>query len=179
MATITGMTASAMQDILDNTVESVAIVGNNMVFTKHDASTFSVDFATFIGDDVDTKIADALTNTVLPAITGGLTAKGNITGAVSFAGIDKDNLPNRMFTATLTGNISIAASALPADAYPGTQFAFRMTQDATGSRLLTLTNIKASQGVLALSTAPSAIDIIVFMFDGTNWYAGAMGLAFS
>lgn len=179
MATINGMTAEAMQAILDQTIASVAIIGDNMVFTKHDSSTFSVDFATFIGADVDAKIADALTDTVLPAITGGLTAKGNITGAVTFAGITKDNLPNRMFTGTLTGNITIAASALPADAYPGTQFAFRMTQDAMGSRLLTLTNIKVSQGVLALSATPGAIDIIVFMFDGTNWYAGAMGLAFS
>lgn len=49
-------------------------------------------------------------------------------------------------------------------------------QDSTGSRSLTLggTNwrvIDGGSGAISLTTAPGAIDILAFTFDGANFYA--------
>jgi len=180
MATVNGMTAEAIQAILDETMESAEISGASLVFHRHDGSSFSAgNFTTFIGDAVADAVDTAMTDEVLPAIRGGLTAMGSISGAITFPGQTPESMLNRIFTVTLTGNVTLNATAFPSPALAGTQFAIRFTQDATGGRTLTLTGIKRSQGVLALSTGAGAIDIITFMYDGTNWYAGPMGVAFS
>lgn len=175
MATINGMTAERMQEILDGTIETATIVGATLVFHKVDGSTFSAgDFQVYIDDKVDA----AVSTEVASALSGGLTAKGNVSGAIAFAETAAQ-IVNRVYTATLIGNISIDVAALPASPMPGTQFAMVLKQDGTGNRLLTLTNIKRSQGVLVLSTAANSTDIIMFMYDGSSWYAGPMGLKFS
>ena len=175
MATVTGITAAHAQEILDGTIVSAEIVGTALVFTRTDGSTFSAgDFEDYVNDQLEPVI-----DSIDDKVAGGLTELGNVTGALSFAGLEPSDMVNRMFTATLTGNITIAASALPSPALPGTQFAMVLKQDATGTRTLTLTGIKRSQGVLTLSTTANAVDIIMFLFDGTTWYAGAMGVAFS
>ncbi len=180
MASVNGMTAEAIQAILDETVESATITGSSLIFHRHDGSSFSAgNFDVFISDAVDAGIADKMASDIIPAITGGLTAMGNVSGALAFSGQTPDSMINRIFTATLIGNVTLNSSAFPTPAHPGTQFAIRFTQDGTGGRTLTLTGIKRSQGVLALSSTPGAIDIITFMYDGTNWYAGPMGVAFS
>jgi hypothetical protein len=172
MATINGMTAEKMQEILDGTIASAEISGTDLVFVRVGGSSFSAgNFQDYIDDQVDSKVASA--------VAGGLTAKGGISGSVSFSGLTPADMVNRIFTATLTGNITIDAANLPSPALPGTQFAMRLTQDGTGNRTLTLVGIKRSQGVLALSTPANSVDIIMFMYDGTSWYAGAMGVAFS
>jgi len=168
MATVNGVTAERAQEILDQTIESAEISGSSLVFNRTDGSSFTAgDFAAYIQAQI------ALVN------AGGLTALGNISGSVSLASLDAVDMPNRVFTATLTGNVTIDSANFPAGCAPGTQFAMRLTQDGTGGRTLTLSNIKKSQGVLSLSTPAGSIDIIMFMYDGTNWYAGAMGVAFS
>lgn len=161
----------------------------HLILVRDSGATIDAgDFTDIVSDlmvaEVTAQIAAAdipaqVNTSVNAALAGNVFAKGNISGAVSFAGITKDTLVNATITATLIGNITIDAANFPATPKPGTQFAFRMTQDVTGSRTLTLTGIKKSMGVLTLSTAPGAIDMIVFMYDGTNWYAGAMGLAFA
>ena len=179
MATVTGMTAERMQEIINASIEAASISGSTLIFSRHDGSTFAAgDFNAFITAQVNAAVAAAVGSSVPAAVVGGVTDKGNITGAVSFTGITPSQMINRLFKATLTGNITIANTALPSPATPGTQFAMVLTQDATGGRTLTLTGIKRSQGVLTLSTAPNSIDIISFLYDGTNWYAGAMGLKF-
>ncbi len=181
MATVNGITAEKAQEILDGTIETAAIVGTSLILTRHDSSTFSAgNFQTYIDSQIGTAIDTAIDTEVLPAVTGSVTDLGaNVSGAISLTSLTPDQLVNRLVKATLVGNVSLAASALPANPRPGTQFAIVFKQDAVGGRTLTLTNIKRSQGVLALSTAPNAVDIIVFMTDGTTWYAGAMGLAFA
>ena len=184
MATVNGITAEYAQEILDQTIETAVISGATLVFHRTDGSTFSAgDFQTYIDDKValalSSSVAAAVASAVPPAVVGGLTAKGNVAGTVSFTGISAAQLVNRLITLTLSGNITVDSASFPASPLAGTQFAMVMKQDAVGSRLLTLTGIKKSTGSLVLSTAPNAIDIIVFMFDGTNWYAGALGVAFA
>lgn len=176
MATVTGMTAERMQQIVDASVEGAAIEGSVLVFLRHDGSSFSAgNFDTFIATAVNSQVSSVVPATVV----GGVTAKGNVSGTFSFSGITASQLVNRLFTATLTGNLTVNTSSFPSSPLPGTQFAIVMQQDANGSRLLTLTGIKRSQGVLTLSTSPNAVDIVSFMYDGSNWYAGLMGLGFS
>lgn len=148
---------------------------------------------TFTGDpkaptpaatDDDTSIAT--TAHVKDAIQGGsVIALGNLTGAVNMSTVGSSALNaattvNATVTATLTGNTTFDASTMPAVA-AGTQFAMIITQDATGSRTLTLTNIRKPGGAagLVLSTAASAVDVVVFWYSGANWYAMLSGKAFA
>lgn len=199
MATVNGITAEKAQDILDQTIESAEISGTNLIFTRHDSSTFSAgNFQTYIDgeitpivdaaideattsipDQINTQVNAAVSAAVPPAVVGGVTNKGNVSGSFSFAGISASQLVNRMFTATMVGNITMDSVNFPTSPLAGTQFAIIFKQDATGGRTLTLTNIKKSMGILDLSVSPNAVDIVVFMYDGTSWYAGLMGMAFS
>lgn len=198
MASVDGVTAQKMQEILDQTVESAEIEGATLTFTRHDGSTFPAgDFSDYVDSQltpaveaatapidaalasIPTQIETEIDSVVPAAVAGGVTNKLNITGGVTFGSMTPADMVNRLFTATVVGNITIDANNFPSPAIPGTQFAMVLKQDSTGGRTLTLLNIKRSQGALALSTAAGAIDIIMFLFDGTTWYAGAMGVAFS
>jgi hypothetical protein len=75
---------------------------------------------------------------------------------------------------TLTGNVTFSAFANPVT---GQSLTLIITQDGTGSRLLTST-MKFSGATKTLSTAASSIDIITVFYDGTNYYASlAKGFA--
>ena len=182
MASVTGITAARADEILGQSVVSGSINGDgHLILARQNGETFDAgDFETIIEglvtDTVDADLAPA----VSAAVAGTLFPLGNKTGALAFTAADHDTLVNAMFTLTATGNLTVnVATAFPATPKAGTQFTVRITQDATGGRTLTLTGIKKSMGILELSTDAAAIDIIVFMFDGTYWFAGAMGLAFS
>lgn len=181
MASVTGITAAKALEILGESVVSGVINGfGHLILTRDNGETIDAgDFSAAIATSVASEVAAEVGPAVNAQAVGTVFAKGDISGAVSFAGITNVTLVNATITARLIGNITIDAANFPATPKPGTQFAMRLTQDGTGSRTLTLTGIKKSQGVLTLSTAANAIDIITFYYDGTNWYAGAMGLAFS
>lgn len=167
MATINGLTAEKMQEILDQTIATATIEGSSLVFTTTGGSEI-----------VAGTFDDALADYVASRLAGSFFNRGNLTGAVSFSDVAANLLPNAMMTATLTGNISIDVSALPSGVLPGTQFVIRFMQDATGGRTLTLTGFKRSQGVMSLTPTANAIDIVVFLYDGATWYAGLMGVDF-
>lgn len=182
MAEFTGIQASKAEQILGMSVTSGAInESGHLILTRAngqqiDAGDFSGTVSTMVDEGLEAEVPPA----VADAMSGTLFAKGDISGITSFVEATNINIINSMFTARLIGNISInAASAFPANPAAGTQFAFRVTQDGVGGRTMTLTGIKRSLGVLELSTTPGAVDIIIFMYDGTSWYAGAMGLAFA
>lgn len=180
MATVDGMTAQKMQQILDDTIASADIQGSSLVFTRYGGDTFVAgDFQAYITSQIGTQITDGIAAAVPAAVAGGLTNKGNLSGAITFVGNTPQDMVNRLFTATLTGNVTLNSTAFPTPSIAGTQFAIVFKQDATGGRTLTLTGIKKSQGLLALSTAANAIDIVSFLYDGTNWYAGLMGVGFA
>lgn len=89
---------------------------------------------------------------------------GNITGSTTF-----DNTKGNYFTATLTGNVT---AVLPGTNLTviGTTIRLVLTQDATGSRTLTLpANAVAANGGLTLSTTASVTDTVDFTWDGTKW----------
>ena len=75
---------------------------------------------------------------------------------------------------TLTGAVTFSAFANPVT---GQSLTLIITQDATGSRLLTST-MKFSGASKTLSTAANSVDIMTVFYDGTNYYASlAKGFA--
>ncbi len=70
-------------------------------------------------------------------------------------------------TVTLTGNVTISAFSSPLS---GQTIRLVLTQDGTGSRLLTST-MKFAGGIKTLSTAANAIDILTISYIGTSYYA--------
>lgn len=173
MADITTLTAAKANDILGMSVTSGSIdESGHLILKRANNQTFDAgDFATVIGDLVTAAVQVEVANRV----AGTFFQKNTITGTVSFSEFNSDNLVNAMIVAIVGGDITILKSSLPADAKPGTQFAMRLTQNNLGPHSLTLVGFKKSQGVLSLTQAANAIDILVFLYDGTNWYAGLMG----
>lgn len=189
MASTTTITAAKALEILGKSVVSGAINGfGHLILTRDNGSTIDAgDFTAIVTGimnaavtaEVAAQAPSLIATSVATAVPGTTFAKGNQTGAFSFSGITANTLVNATITATLTGNVTIDTANLPAAPKAGTQFSIVMTQDGTGSRLLALTGFKRSGGVLTLSTAPGAVDIVTFYFAGGVWYAGLMGMAFS
>ena len=71
--------------------------------------------------------------------------------------------------ATLVGNITINTTNLT-NFSTGESVTLVLTQDGTGSRLLT-SNLKYAGGSKTLSTANTSIDTISITYDGTNYLA--------
>jgi hypothetical protein len=71
---------------------------------------------------------------------------------------------------TLTGNATLSIT----NAVAGMYGLIRVTQDATGSRTLTLPSgskvINGGAGVVTLTTTASATDVLSYFYDGTNYY---------
>jgi len=183
MATVTGITKAKADEVLGMSVVSGSINGaGHLILTRGNGSTIDAgDFSAIMSGLVAGQV-DAAVNAAVPnQVAGKVVNRGNFSGSLTFTdapggSFNNANLVNALITLTATGNITIDTANLPAGAKPNTQFAVRITQDATGGRTLTLAGFKKSQGVLTLTTAANAIDVVVFWFDGTNWFAGFMGV---
>ena len=76
-------------------------------------------------------------------------------------------------TATLTASTPCTFTMPTATA--GKSFILKLTQAATGMTTATFTSVKWSGGTAPTITATaSAVDIISFIADGTNWYGSAI-----
>lgn len=180
MAEFTGITADKADEILGMSVVSGEINGSgHLILTRDNGSTIDAgDFTGIVTGILNATVTAAVEAEVPDYIAGTTVNKGNISGAVTFTEFNNVNLVNAMIRATLIGNITISTADLPAAPKPNTQFAMKLQQDATGGRTLALTGFKKSQGTLTLTTMANAIDILVFLYDGVQWYAGVMGVDF-
>lgn len=78
-------------------------------------------------------------------------------------------------TVTLNGALT---PTMPAPSTVGKDLSLVITQDSTGGRTITWpSNVVLANGVLKLSTAPAAIDLVSFRWDGANWRERARSLA--
>lgn len=178
MASFTGLSADKAEDILDQSVVSAVINGSgHLIFTRHDGSTIDAgDFTGIVTSIFNSTVTAAVAAAVPNYVAGTVVNKGNVSGTYVPSGdLNSATAINALVTMTATGNIAIAAADMPVAPKPNTQFAIRITQDGTGGRTITLTGIKKSQGVLQLTPTANAVDILVFFFDGTTWFAGMMG----
>jgi predicted transcriptional regulator len=90
---------------------------------------------------------------------------------ITFGGtITWDQTKGATAAVTLTGNTTLSLT----NAVTGMYGLIRVTQDATGSRTLTLPAgskvINGGGGVVALTTTAGATDVLSYFYDGTNYY---------
>lgn len=177
MASFTGITAAKADEVLGMSVISGTINGSgHLILSRDNGDEIDAgDFTAIVGDILADQVTAAIQAQLPNYIAGTVQDKGDISGVVTFTAFNSANLPNAMIKARLVGNITIDVANLPSTPKPNTQFAMKLVQDGTGGRTLTLTGFKKTQGILSLTTAANAIDLLVFIYDGAQWYAGMMG----
>lgn len=183
MADFTGATAEYADDVLGMSVISGTINGSgHLILTRGNGETIDAgDFTAIVTGILNSAVAASVATAVPNAVAGTTFVRGDFSGNYDLVvqGMNNVNLINALITMRMVGNVSFNATTMVAGPKPNTMFAVKFVQDGVGGRTLTLTGIKKSQGVLTLSTAPNAVDIVVFMYDGVNWNAGLMGAGFS
>lgn len=106
--------------------------------------------------------ANDLGDTGTAGATEVLYALGSRTGAFTI-----DYVNGGVQTVTLTGAIT---PTIPAPDQIGRDLTLVITQDSTGSRTVTWpSNVTLTDGMLRLSTAPAAVDMVSFRWDGAAW----------
>jgi hypothetical protein len=98
--------------------------------------------------------------------------------AITYAAtITPDRSLGRVFTVTLTGNVTLAN---PTNLNPGESIDVVITQDGTGSRLLSAVGSlwKFPGGTKTLSTPAGSVDCIKGVYDGTRILAN-LSLAYA
>jgi hypothetical protein len=177
MAEFTGITAARANEILGMSVVSGVInASGHLILTRANGSTIDAGDFTAIVTSVMVAQVDAEVAASLPdAIAGTVINKGTVTGALTLPELNNSNILNAMVKVTLGGAVTLNATALPSAPKTNTQFVLRLQQDATGGRTFTVTGFKRSMGVLPITPTANAIDLIVFIYDGTSWLVGLMG----
>ncbi len=133
---------------------------NNLAFEDGGLQNIVEDTTPQLGGDLDgqgNKIQDAQLENYKQTVAA-LTYAATITPDVANGNIQ---------TVTLTGNVTFSAFA---NAEAGQSITVIMTQDGTGSRILTSTMKSPGGTDVVLSTAAGAIDFINVFYDGTNYY---------
>ena len=120
----------------------------------------------------------SLTGRVALPNNGGIETLNNLGDG---SGTRAINLANgNVVRARLTGNTTFTFSGAATNA--ACSFGLYIIQDGTGSRTVTWpTSVKWSGGAPTLSTAASAVDILVFesIDGGTTWYGSLVGTNFA
>jgi hypothetical protein len=138
---------------MDNNLTSLATAANASASLTGASFTGNVEFN-------NNHISNAILQTTIEktsnigAVSGAVTINGN-TGPIQ--------------RATLVGNITINTTNLT-NFSTGESVTLVLTQDGTGSRLLT-SNLKYAGASKTLSTAANSIDTISITYDGTNYLA--------
>jgi hypothetical protein len=182
MASFTGIDEEAAEAVLGASVVSGVInEAGHLILTRGNGSTIDAgDFSAIMTGLVAGAVNTAVAAAVPTAVAGKVVNRGDFSGSLTFTDapgglFTSANLVNALITLRATGNITIDTANLPSAPKPNTQFAVRIKQDGTGARTLTLAGFKKSMGFLTLTDTPNAIDVVVFYFDGTDWFAGFMG----
>ena len=106
-----------------------------------------------------------------PTISGyveSVAALGTVTGTATIV-----ITAGTVVTATLTASTP-CTFAMPTSPTAGNSFILRLTQAATGMTTATFTGVKWPGGTVPTITATaSAVDILSFVYIGTDWYGNA------
>lgn len=180
MAEFTGITAARANEILGMSVVSgVVNAQGHLILTRSNGQQIDAgDFTGVVQDSLDAQVQESVNAAIPNAVAGKVVDKGAISGALKLTEFDSGNLPNAMVKVKLAGDVTFAATDLPSSPKTNTQFVLRLEQDSAGGRIFTTTGFKRSLGSLPTTSAPGAVDLIVFLYDGTNWLAGLMGADF-
>ena len=160
---LTGYIGSGNNVVSNNLIYGIGTSVNGIVtpFSSNSPSTDKTIFLSNLSEDI-----------LLPDIITRQFIQGNITGATTFSRVN-----GSVITGTLTGNVTATISS---GTIAGDMLTLVLTQDATGSRVITWpSNFKKVGGSLLLSTAPNATDRVTMSWDGTNWNETSRSLSLS
>ena len=138
---------------MDNNLTSLATAANASASLSGSSFTGNVEFNN-----------NHISNAILQTTIEKTVSLGSVSGAVT---INANSGPIQR--ATLTGNITINTTNLT-NFTTGESVTLVLTQDATGSRILT-SNLKYAGASKTLTTTANAIDTIAITYDGTNYLA--------
>jgi hypothetical protein len=174
------MTAEHAETLLGLSVVSGTInESGHLILTRANGTEIDAgDFTAIVTGILEASVATAVGVSVPNAVAGTVINRGSVSGALTIPTFTVDNMVNAMVKVTATGNITFDVAALPSSPRTNTQWVLRLQQDATGGRTFTTTGFKKSLGTLPITTAANAVDLIVFIFDGTDWLVGLMGVDF-
>lgn len=182
MADFIGASKQYADDVLGQSVISFTINGaGHLIGTRGNGSTFDAgDFTGIVTGILNSSVAASVATAVPNAVAGTTVERGDFSGTYDLTaqGMNNVNLINALIKIRLVGDIGFNSGSMVAGAKPNTMFAVRLQQDATGGRQVFFAGIKKSQGVITLTTVPNAVDVLVFLYDGTNWNCGIMGVDF-
>jgi hypothetical protein len=157
-ATITVDAQGRITAASTNTISNNSITQGNSDITVTDSGTGSIDVT------VDATAVVKFTSTGLKVYRETVYAGGNTSTAIT---PDRANGSIQTFTATANFTLN-----LPTNMSTGQNLVLVITQDATGSRLLTAnSSYKFANGSKTLSTGGSVIDIISIFYDGSRYLA--------
>lgn len=180
MAQFIGLTAKKAEEILGMSVISGTVnAQGHLILTRANGQQIDAgDFNANVKSGLDAKVQQVVDLALPDAVAGTVVDKGTVSGALTLPEFHSGNLPNAMIKVKLGGNVTFSTTALPSVPKTNTQFVIRLVQDDAGGRTFTTTGFKRSMGALPISTTPGAVDLLVFLYDGTNWLAGLMGADF-
>lgn len=98
-----------------------------------------------------------------------IASRGNVSGAVQI-----DWSTGNIQKLTLIGTTNFTFT----NAVAGQSVTIFLTQDSTGSRLVTWSAIKWVGAAPTLSTGANRVDVVVVLYDGTNYYGFIGGIGF-
>lgn len=145
--------------------------GGNLVFGNV-ASGATANFANFAGNVTVAAQANITSVGTLTSLTvDGLTSLKGYTETTTTANTGASILPNvaigTMFNYTANSNFTFNGFTNPV---AGQSATFVITQDATGSRVMTST-MKFVGGSKTLSTAANSVDVICVFYSGVGYFA--------
>lgn len=190
---ILNTTSSTIQELPSG--DNLDLSGSNISNVANITSAANVTASFFIGNG--SALTGVTASSALTAVTVTGNAQANITsvGTLTSLTVSGNLVPTNIvldsFNETLPASANTSTSITPdvslgtifrytannnftfnslANAVAGTSATVIITQDATGSRLLTST-MKFASASKTLSTAAASIDIIGVFYDGTTYYA--------
>ena len=176
------MIAQQQQEQLDRCVK-VPVTSDTDPDELIDTLTDSVAAAQLAETGAETARDLAIVAKVAAEAAAALAGAGVATGTISGGALNLNAATASSFNVTANANFTLN---IPTNGQAGQRISIRITQDGTGSRILTLhanflisSELKASPGVV-LSTAAGKIDKVgLYCVDGTVWEVEAFATDFA
>jgi hypothetical protein len=187
---ILNTTSSTIEELPSG--DNLNLTGSNISNVANITSAGNISASYYLGNgSALTGITASTAVTVTGNAQANITSVGTLTSLTVSGNLVPTNLVLDSFNETLPASANTSTSITPdvslgtifrytannnftfnslANAVAGTSATVIITQDATGSRLLTST-MKYAGNSKTLSTAASSIDIIGVFYDGTTYYA--------
>lgn len=185
MATVTGITAARIFELLGLKADASALTG------KVDVSTYTTDMST-VNSTLSAKVSTSTYSADMAVVNSSLTGKATVGTVVTVTGGGKETTASATASTTATtvdltnGNVQTVTlgsnttfTLTGATNSVACSLSLYLKQDGTGSRLVTWPSSVKWPGAAApqLSTGANKLDLVVLetLDGGTTWYGSLAG----